>query len=452
MATKYVRSTTGNDSTNGGTSWSDAYATVLKALANCGAGGTVYVSQVHAETQASAMTLVSQGTPAAPATVLCANDGATPPTAMATTATVSTTGANAISFGSGFAYVYGVTFLAGSAANAANLNFNGAAQSGWWLESCGLALNNTSGTSVINFSSLYSFVVDLLNCTLTFGAAGQTINSGGGPQVDGKLLLRGCTLAGTSPTSLINTSYASNHNLEFSGCDLSNVSTNLLNLAGVNTYASTAKLKFRNCLLKNGIVVAAGAYGGFSYPGMYDLYLENCDSTTGGTNYRMEHWKYQGSIKTEATKVRSGGASDGTTPVSHNFTSSAYAALYDPLIGPWMSIWNATTGTAKSLTVEVCTENVVLTNQDVWIEIEYLGTSGCPQSVYANDRIGQINALAGTTANLTTSAATWSGFTTPTPQNLSLTFTPQQKGVVRARVCMAKASATAYIDPVLTVV
>lgn len=32
-------------------------------------------------------------------------------------------------------------------------------------------------------------------------------------------------------------------------------------------------------------------------------------------------------------------------------------------------------------------------------------------------------------------------------QSLAVTFTPQEKGIIRAKVCLAKASTTMYFDP-----
>src|SRR3990167_9113060 len=96
----YVRSTDGSDADTGLT-WALAKATLVGALAVAAAGERIWVSQAHAETQASAMTLTSAGTEALPVEILCGNDAAEPPTALATTATVTTTGANALSLAGG---------------------------------------------------------------------------------------------------------------------------------------------------------------------------------------------------------------------------------------------------------------------------------------------------------------------------------------------------------------
>ena len=144
MAVWYVRSTTGSDANSGITNWGNAFATIAKALSVAAAGDTVYVSQVHAETQASAMTWTSPGTAGSLVMILCVNDAAAPPTAMATTATVTTTGSSAINFGAGCAYVYGISFSCGTGSTAANTNFNTNNTFCWILDTCKLTLATTS--------------------------------------------------------------------------------------------------------------------------------------------------------------------------------------------------------------------------------------------------------------------------------------------------------------------
>jgi len=99
-AVVYLRSSDGNNADSGAT-WALAKATLADtggtgALTAAGAGGTVYVSDNHAETQATTMTLASPGTAASPVRIICVDDAAEPPTARAITATVSTTGPAAL--------------------------------------------------------------------------------------------------------------------------------------------------------------------------------------------------------------------------------------------------------------------------------------------------------------------------------------------------------------------
>ena len=118
---------------------------------------TVYVSNNHAETQASSINYgAASYTDSINSffSVICVNDTATPPTAAATGASVSTTGTNSITVGanSNNTYIYGVTFNAGSAANTANITTNvnqtGGADS-LIMDNCTFNLNNTSSSSEI---------------------------------------------------------------------------------------------------------------------------------------------------------------------------------------------------------------------------------------------------------------------------------------------------------------
>jgi hypothetical protein len=51
---------------------------------------------------------------------------------------------------------------------------------------------------------------------------------------------------------------------------------------------------------------------------------------------------------------------------------------------------------------------------------------------------------------VTSSAASWGGSPAHT-QKLQVTFTPQMKGPVKARIFVAKPSITVYVDPLLTI-
>jgi hypothetical protein len=165
----------------------------------------------------------------------------------------------------------------------------------------------------------------------------------------------------------------------------------------------------------------------------------------------MEQYDCWGSTKSETVKVRTGGASDGTTALSWNMTSVSGALFVTPLASPQFSIWNDTTGSSKTVTVEILHDSVTaLTDADIWLEVEEMGTSGYPISTIQSDRAANILA---TPANQDASSATWTttGLTNPNKQYLQVTFTPAKKGFFQARVILAKATKTVYIDPLMTV-
>ena len=150
--------------------------------------------------------------------------------------------------------------------------------------------------------------------------------------------------------------------------------------------------------------------------------------------------------------VRTGGASDGVTPISGKLASNGDAEY--PLVvveTTDISIWNDSVGSSKTVTVEILHDSATnLTDGEIWLEVEYLGTSGFPLSSFVSDAKSDVLATA---ADQTTSSETWTttGMTNPNKQKLSVTFTPQEAGYFQAKVYLAKASKTVYICPKLTV-
>jgi hypothetical protein len=425
MATIYLSSVDGNNADDGST-WALAKATLAAALTAAGAGGTVYVDDAHAETQASAMTLPTVGTAASPVSVLCVSRASgAPPTALATTAKVSTTGLNNHLTVVGCLDIHGVEFSAGDGANAARVIFSG---NGVTLRNCKLTLANTNAASFIQNSI---GIAEIFDCTFTFGHVSQTINLGAST----KTLIHGGVLAGSVPASL----FSSLNNIgvvECRGLDLSPLGSNTI----VTTAGSVgAQIHFANCKLGSSAVVSSGAFTNR----MGVVSLVNSDSAD--TNYRYHLAKCQGTITQETTIVRTGGASDGVTGFSREFVSSANSKFFSPLVGPWFKFWNQTPGSV-TVEVEIVTDNVTLTDAEAWVEVEYQGTSGFPLSLFASDRAADVLA---TPANQTTSTETWTttGLTTPVKQKLAATFTTAETGWVMARVMLAKASTTLYACP-----
>lgn len=443
MAVIYLRSTDGSDSDNGST-WALAKATLAAALTAAGAGGTVYVSQSHAETHAEQMTLESPGKAGSATRVACVADSAEPPVSLASTATVSTSvgGTGNISF-TGHVYYYGITFTAGNnSTDSASIRIIPASGDAETIfDHCNLVIASTSSSSRIylgNSSNAIPSTVILNNTTVQFNNTDQSI-------VLGRSIIRwnntpSAIQGAAIPTSLISSATLSTFTANGVDLSASGAGKNLLVPSIAPQFFS-----FSNCRLGSSVSVLSTS---ISRPGGTEVYIDNCDSSD--TNYRMEHYKYQGSIKTETSKIRSGGASDGTTPISWNMTTLAGSSFVSPLESPPISIWNETTGSSKTVTVEIAQDSAAtaLDDDEIWMEVEYLGTPGYPVSSIASDRKPTILA---TSLAQTTSSVTWNNMTTPTKQKLEVSFTPQGRGLFTARVMLAKPSVTVYVDPLLTV-
>ena len=441
MANIFVRSTDGSDADSGAT-WALAKATLTGAAGIDVAGDTVWVSQNHAESSAVPITFLWAGTVAAPTRVLCGNDAAEPPTALATTGTVSTTGNNNISLNAtGYAYVYGLTFTAGNGAGTSSIEVHAAGTSYSVYENCDFIIGSSGGGDV-NITSQISASSYLINCDFKFANAAEGINAGGNgatSKITGGSILAG----GTSPATLFS-NFSLGTNVLMEGFDLSNGSSTM-NIA--NTAVTNISCKLRNCKLPASWSGSINA----STPGPGSVFeLFNSDSAD--TNYRLEKKTQFGTVTHETTLVRTGGASDGTTTISWKMASNADAEWnHQTLDSPEIVRWNETVGAPITITVDILHDSVTnLTDKEIWLEAQYLGTSGFPLGSFVDDAAADYLASA---ADQTASSAAWTttGMTNPNKQKLSVTFTPQEKGFIHGVVKMAKASYTAYVDPKITV-
>lgn len=436
MADIYVRSTDGNNADSGAT-WALAKADLTGAAAIDAAGDTIWLSQNHAETTAGAVTVALAGTPTNPVRVLCGNDAAEPPTSLATTATVTvSTGANLSLQGS--AYFYGTSFISAGQVSLNAQNTDGVQT----FSNCKFRTTNIGSAGIINLGSANNVTQQtvLEACTLEHDATGNSP-----VMVRGFVHIKGGSFAGQALTNGM-FQCASDRTLGrllVDGMDFSALASTVNLVRGGATPRATALFVFRNCLLpaswSGGVVSAA-----ISSPGQrYEMW--NCDSAD--TNYRIWIEDFPGSIRHSTTVYKD--AFSGGTKHSYVFatnTNPNYPNL--GLVGPEFFADNATTGSSVTATVEVVTDNVTLKDDECWLEVMYMGTSGAPLGTWVSD--AKANVLA-TAANQTTSTESWTttGLTTPVKQKLSVTFTPQEAGYVIGRVVLAKASTTVYVDPEL---
>lgn len=442
MANIYVRSTDGSDADNGST-WALAKATLAGAAAIAVAGDTVYVSQAHSESNTSNLTLTWAGTLANPVKVYCVNDAAEPPTALATTAAIVKTGGASITI-DGSVYSYGVGYTSNG-----SLQFGTGSTAGRVIqifEACTLRADgqfNMPGSSDAG-------MLEFINCTLRFNGTGNFINLGHRLRISGGSVVSGSV----TPTNLI---YPGQNGrggtVEIEGFDFSNFASTFSLFQAANLSWSGRHV-VRNCKLPtswsgsliNGTITGIGTR----------VEMHNCDA--GDTNYRFRVQDYTGQINSETTIYRTGGASDGTTPISWRMASNAntlFPAV--PLESPELpAVWNTSVGSSKTATVEIVHDGATaLTDGEVWLEVQYLSASGFPLASFVSDR----KTLLAAGAAQATSAAAWTGDTGTGPNGsatwntlkMECTFTPQEAGYIQARVYLAKASTTVFVDPKITV-
>lgn len=425
MADIYVRSTDGNDADNGST-WALAKATIAGAIAIAAAGDTIYISQAHAETNSGAvLNWIFPNSPTNPVRLLCVNDGAEPPTTLATTGSATITSAHNWNV-SGSVYIYGLS-LVNSGAN--TLSLGATTFQRLTLEKCSIQSTTTTGTLSIGNTSVQGIYTRLIDCWFSYSNTTSPIFLRHGP-----IVIEGGGVTSIASPSVFNPTGVGYGFL--SGFDFSAMpaATHIFSVSGGN-------YKFRNAKMPASWTGDACATAILA---TNRVELINADNT--GTNYLFRINDYAGTIRPETTIVRTGGASDGATSLSWNMTTNANSSRYGAtLMSGEIVINNETTGSARTLTVEVITDGVTLTDAEAWVEVQHLGNAGSPMSAFADDH----NTLLGTPASQTTSTEPWTttGLTTPIKQKLSATFTPQLEGYVHAVVHLAKPSTTMYVCP-----
>ena len=168
-------------------------------------------------------------------------------------------------------------------------------------------------------------------------------------------------------------------------------------------------------------------------------------SDSGDTNYRIEKYAFTGTQTTETTIVRDGGASDYTTPISWKVISTATCKPEVPFECLPISIWNETVGSPITVEVYAIKASGLPTNADIWIDVQYLGTSGSPIASKATS--GKVDGLA-TPTTYSSDDSIWGGsLTSPGVFGMEVTITPEEKGPITVYPRVGVASTTFYIDP-----
>lgn len=427
MASYYVYS----GATGGGTGadWANAYTTLAAACAAKAAGDVFYVAHDHAETQASTITITSPGTAVNPCFFYCVNRvGSVPPVSadLRTTATISTTGNSNIAI-NGSGTWNGIVFNTGSGANSPTI-LAGGTDAVHVYRNCQFAVIATGSFSALNLPSSGAAKVILENTSLKFGNTGHTISPAG-------VFIWTNTAAaiqGTVPTALFSASSSSSAIPFIEGVDLSALGSGK---SLVSALTGNAKFIFKDCKLGASVAVPT--------PASPQAFVRLLRSDSGDTNYRSEHYAFYGTLTTETTIVRTGGASDGTTPISWKLVTTTSSKWDFPFECMPITIWQETIGSAITVTIEgIWGSGAVPNNDDIWIDVEYLGTSGFPLASKATST--KADGLATGTA-IPAGSGTWGGSTTKFA--MSATFTPQEKGPLTIYVRAAKASSTFYVDP-----
>ncbi len=416
--------------------------------ASVASGDTIFLSSDHAETQsAAALNIYSASSAGGPPCNLISvtKTGSVPCVAADITngASMSATGANNVNINRNL-YAQGITFSGGSGSSAGYISFFSDSNQGQvYLKNCSLVINTTASTCYILMNSVPGSVT-LDNTPITFGATGHVIYCNQG--VDFTWVNTPSALGGSIfPTTLFNVGTGT-RTITCRGVDLSALGSGKTIYAGGGDNLTRAV--FENCKLNASVTLISGVNSNANDRNVKVDFI-NCDS--GATGYRNEWHRQEGDITTETTITRASGASDGVQAVSWKAISSGSSAISPtlPLEFPPIAVWNTLTGSAHTATIELIS-SASLNNNDIWVDLEYLGSSGSPLGSGVNSLPATVLTTA---AACPTSSKTWnSSPASPVKQYLQVSFTAQLAGLVVARVKIAKPATTVYVDPLITIV
>lgn len=439
----YVDSAAGG--TADGLSWTNACTTIANVLAKAvAAGDTIYVRNTHSESTVGSVTWTFPGTDASPNQVICASNAHGPPlsgdlspasgsTTPGGGAVATTTGTSSLTI-NGRVKIRGLTMNVGTGAGAGSY-FSDRCQ----LELCVVNIVNTASSSIIGPGNGDVNQLDWLNTQVSFGAAGQQIFLNGMGFFRWRGIGSTVGAGAALPTTLISLGNTRGGVAVLEGIDLSALGSGKTIWGTPGNDGFWAQMV--GCRLGASVTVSSAA--GSPWNGTVDVI--DCDS--GATNYRTERYGFQATLTTETTDVRSGGASDGTTPFARKVVTNGNANAVFPFecidIIQWVG---SGLGSSKTASIAIMS-NATLTNADIWPEVYYFGNASYPLQSIASGGLADPLASASNWATDGVSSWTTTGVSGPIQQTLSVSFTPQLAGYVRIRIKVAKASQTLRYDP-----
>jgi len=355
-----------------------------------------FVGHDHAylsPTGASTYSWTGRGTLGAPVDYICVSTAGSVPPVSADLALTGSEGCasggnNNMQISGAIRICYGLVFNPDRAIviNADNLDKN--------FESCQFRPGGSSNP-MFNFTGNSSFIT-LLNCKLKFAATNSSISLGGYMEMIGGSV----DSAGSVPGTLV-TGGSGNTIFTFRDVDLSFLSSSTLYDNGGQSPQHL--LQFIDCKMPATYTPAAGT--GSNSKADFQVYISRCDNSA--TNYKFTYSDPTGRIDADSTAVRTGGAVDGAQAFSWKFVTTINAnAGNSPLQAPKIGIWNPIVAGNVTVTLRgIVNAAAVPSDHDMWMEVDYHGSSGNPQGTRASTRFADYLAAP---SNLTAdSTSTW---------------------------------------------
>lgn len=441
MADLYVASTGSNTAPYD--TWAKAATAPLTATAAAAAGDTIYM---HGETfTISASTTY---TFASGVRLICTNDKTNePPQTESTSGVIDGTGtsyANIILAGSTQYLISGIKFRVGSGTFYGTITVGNSDNSTPILQNCVLEVAGTSNASRIylgNYSNTMNYVVRLINTSVKFSTAGQSIESSAQVFWESSAIL---AAGSTVPTSLFkNFVRGSSAGQNFHGCDFSGMSSGTVFSTVYSD--SPVPIVLAQCKLGSATLNNTLTLDGLSIT----LY----DCSTSDTNYQFAHYAYNGSTTISTSIYADDGAKYDTAGNGHSWVVAGNANTLRavPYISPWITRYNeATSAITPELEILRNDSATAFTDVQVWSEWMVKTVGGSPLATLYSDYGGHLSS--GTNQDAGVGLSGWTG-ESGTAWSGCLecpSVTPAEIGHISARVVVA-GNYTVYVDPTIRV-
>lgn len=417
-------------------SWTAPHARIETMLLWEVAGDRGFVSSDHTQTSATGTTLVVPGE-------LCVQisvdrtAGNIPPLAADITngAQANTTSTAAVTIQGGGGW-QGFSFTCGTGAGSTNLSMSNSGSVNYTYKNCTFILGGTGSSSLFILTANNNVEMRLFGCTFTFGAAGHRILFNG----TANTWMYNPVFNGVAPTLIFRPQAASNvevHGVDFSGFGAGTA------IASNDSNGALTFMKFVNCKLSATQPVVSITSG--TSQEAYQIDLINC--ATGNNEATNAFYRAAGVTTTDFSVYNNAGADDIVRNFSWKIVTVATTTFAHMLKLQTLQVWQRNVGSPVTATIEIQSATT-LTNKDIWVEWEVLSDAGDVLSTITSTGVANMIEAA---TNVPTSAAAWTGSGGGTLQKLQSTFTPNMIGLLRAKVFVAKVSATIYVDPKITV-
>lgn len=342
----------------------------------------------------------------------------------------------------GYGYAYGITFK-----SAGDFTLSGSTR--WTVEGAGTTtlLHLVTANKLINFQTSSSHVLRIVNGSINFENANNSIWLGTTSGNSSLEWFGGSVIAANGLTALITTSPECARviirEIDLSGVGNGANARSLVNI-GISGFID---ITFERCKLPSdaGFTLTSSAFSGHMNG---KVRFHHCSSEN--KTYDFYEVGFEGNIQDETTIVRNGGANDGTTPQSWKMVTggTSVADNYQPWTSPPIQSWTESI-TEKTFTIECLVDSAInLQNDEVWMEFEYPADNSSGLGTNARDKC----LILGSPADKSSSGADWvtTGMANPNAFKCQVTVTPGKAGPIRARIHLAKVSTTIYVDPLIT--